>query len=117
MSMQSEAGWKWYGHAGHHICGGRCQFHLCTNIGDERLISTIGKFVPDPLKGPDKIDTVGSGRKYETYVFEIDGDDENGDPNILSLTELDAASYNDSLEAEKGHYAMCHKIADQLSET
>lgn len=110
--MKSRAGWKWYGFAGHHICGARCQYHLCTSIGGTVLVSTIGRFVPDPLREPDKTDSVGSGRDYETMVFEIDGESESGDPAVVSWIEIDTDGYSSSIEAERGHYAMCEKFAD-----
>jgi hypothetical protein len=89
--------WKWFGVAGHFICGRWCQFHLCTQVG-EYLVSTVGEYWPergsreihakvcDPkwlmknwqLKG-DEFDAaymkrfgfqdIGCDRKYETMVF------------------------------------------------
>ena len=110
--MKSMDGWKWYGFAGHHCCGSRCQYHLATNIAGRVLVSTIGRFVPDPLREPGKTDTVGTGRDFETMVFEINGEDESGDPAVSSWIEtLDSAGYNASLEAEAGHYALCEKWA------
>lgn len=97
MSEIPKADWRWYGSAGHFICGHDCRFHLCTEIG-EYLVSTVGELWParavreihaqvhDPewlaanqsLKG-DYFDaaymkrfgyeTVGYDRKYETMVF------------------------------------------------
>lgn len=89
--------WKWFGHAGHFICGHQCRFHLATKVG-KYLVSTVGELWPergsreihakvhDPqwlaenihLKG-DIFDhaymsrfgfeEVGCDRKYETMVF------------------------------------------------
>lgn len=109
--LQSQAGWKWYGFAGHHICGARCQYHLTTSVNGAYLVSTVGRFVPDPLRDPHKTSTVGSGRDFETFVFAMSGDDENGDPIITSREPVDTDGYATSIEAERGHYAMCEKWA------
>jgi hypothetical protein len=70
----------------------------------------VGHFLPN---GPDgELDTVGMGRLYETYVFEIDGEEEGGDPNVLDWCEIDSKGYNESIDAERGHYEMCEKWAD-----
>ena len=88
--MNSKSGWKWYGFAGHFICGSRCQYHLATNINNKYLVSTVGKFVPDPLHFPNNIDTIGAGKDdyFETYVFNIDGEDEHGNPNVKEYLEI-----------------------------
>lgn len=113
--MKSRDGWKWYGFPGHHCCGSRCQFHLATNIGDKILVSTIGRFVPDPLRHPNVTDTVGTGRDFETMVFSINGDDKLGNPNVLDWSsELEGIGYMGSVEAELGHYRMCEKWAEKL---
>lgn len=95
--MSKLQNWKWFGHAGHFICGAWCRFHLCTQVGNY-LVSTVGEYWPergsreihaqihDPkwfaenvnLKG-DYFDsaymkkfgfeTIGWDRKYETMVF------------------------------------------------
>jgi len=88
---------KWYGHAGHFICGHMCRFHLCTKVG-KYLVSTVGEMWPSRssreihasvydrkwleenihLKGDYFDDAymkkfgyqeIGSDRKYETMVF------------------------------------------------
>lgn len=112
MSSQN---WKWYGFAGHHCCGARCQFHLTTAIGGRYLVSTVGRFVPDPLRAPEKIEPVGLGRYFETMVFEIDGEDENGDPNVLDWGGVDMEGYNFSLTAEQGHYAICERYSREAT--
>ena len=76
-------------------------------------MSTIGRFVPDPLRHPEKTDTVGNGHDFETMVFRIDGEDENGDPRVVSWGDtLDSDGYSSSIDAEHGHYAMCNKWAE-----
>lgn len=37
--------WKWFGNAGHFICGSNCRFHMCTQVGDY-LVSTVGQLWP-----------------------------------------------------------------------
>ena len=37
--------WKWFGHAGHFICGTHCRFHPPTQVG-KYLISTVGEDWP-----------------------------------------------------------------------
>lgn len=46
MSDKSGSTWKWFGSAGHFICGHWCRFHLCTQVGSY-LISTIGEYWPE----------------------------------------------------------------------
>lgn len=111
-NMTSMAGWKWYGFPGHHCCGDRCQFHLTTSIGGRYLVSTVGRFVPDPLRKPDVTGTVGSDRLFESMVFDMTGDDENGDPQISDFNGIDMMPYNTSIDAERGHYAMCRKYQE-----
>lgn len=89
--------WRWFGCAGHFICGHQCRFHLCTQVGDH-LVSTVGDLwhergsreiharVRDPewlarnqpLLGDDfdraymerfGYQEIGLGRLYETMVF------------------------------------------------
>ena len=96
-SKYENSNWKWFGLPGHFICGDKCRFHLCTQVGNY-LVSTIGQLWPerksreisakidDPkwfeenqhLKG-DNFDyaymvkfgymDVGCNRKFETMVF------------------------------------------------
>jgi len=112
--QKSLAGWKWYGFPGHHICSNRCVFHLATNIKDLFLVSTIGHFIPDPLKQPNKIENVAvDGAQYETMVFSIVGEDDFGNPKRLSYSEIKTQRYVDSISAEKGHYDICTEYADK----
>lgn len=113
-ALQSKAGWKWYGFPGHYICADRCKYHLCTSIAGKYLVSTVGLFVIDPLNNPDGIEEVGVGRLFETMVFGMDGEDEFGNPNRES-DSLECVGYNDSMDAERGHYAMCEKYAAEVT--
>lgn len=110
MDRIPESEWVWYGFPGHFILGARCQYHLCTRIG-EVLVSTVGRLVEDPERAPHQISELGPGRYYETFVFRVDGENEHGDPNVLSWDAIDTEGYMASLEAEQGHRAMCEKWA------
>jgi hypothetical protein len=107
--------WKWFGHAGHLIISARCQFHLTTQVGDY-LISTVGDFHPDPLSNPQKIDTVGVDRLYETMVFKIDGycDCGCGLPHPDTYAEIDFEGYNTPKKANEGHLNFCKKYDEVI---
>lgn len=137
--MIPESEWRWFGSAGHFICGDDCRFHLCTLIGDV-LVSTVGEYLPPEgfqsiladsrgvtLTGRgdasradymDKVgyEDIGYGRKYETMAFRVTGEVCSapecgcGLPTIIP-TELEADGYNDAGAATKGHYAMCERVA------
>jgi len=106
--MESQEGWKWYGYAGHFIGGKKCAFHLATRVGSY-LVSTVGDYRPD---GQSR-ETVGSGPEdfFETFVFECDGEDSDGNPSIANWSSIDCKRYEDSLVAEQGHYEFCHRYA------
>lgn len=38
--------WKWFGNAGHFICGASCRFHLTTQVG-KYIVSTVGQYWPE----------------------------------------------------------------------
>lgn len=116
--------WKWFGNAGHFICGEWCRFHLCTQVGCW-LVSTVGEYIPPILsQGSEQKEAVwlkrhptgqeiGLGRTFETMVFmagkpcsdEICG---CGLPEI-SGSELDVGCYNSRKDATEGHLALCLK--------
>lgn len=131
----SKQDWVWQAHAGHFICGHDCRFRLNTYVNGY-IISTVGELWPDfrvrqihahvrniEIVGQgdawdqdfmNKIGfiTVGYDRLYETMVFHSKEKDENlccpyrADH---SKNELDFDSYNDAVDAYKGHMAMCEK--------
>lgn len=119
--------WKWFGDAGHFICGRWCRFHLCTEIG-KYLVSTVGAYVhPSKSKGGEMAESkwlaenwpgedIGCGRKYETMVFEISGERctylpcNCGMPQVVS-TEIDFRGYNSPGHAAAGHMELCEKWA------
>ena len=99
---------KFYGYAGHHIRADKCRFHLCTALNGEYLVSTVGN-----MGGKDGYRNISPGYLYETMVFSMSGEDESGDP-IIDLQELEYRRYNDSLEAENGHYEMMDRYMKKL---
>lgn len=107
--MESRAGWKWYGYAGHFIGGRSCAFHLSTRVGGF-LISTVGDYFPNG-----KRETLGAEKDswFETFVFKCSGDDKNGNPVMDDgFTEIDSERYAKSIDAERGHYRFCEKYAE-----
>lgn len=132
--------WKWFGHAGHFICGQWCRYHLVTQIGPW-LISTVGEYVPDEGsreilaecrgivlegKGDARLadymkkigfEDIGMDRKYETMVFKagpacVSETCGCGLPSICG-SELDFRGYNVAGDAAKGHMALCLKWANE----
>jgi hypothetical protein len=97
---------KWYGRAGHFICGDQCLFHLCTQV-DQYLISTVGDYYPKLGVPKEKI---GYNRFYETMVFKIIGVCSCGCglPGI-DPTERDSNVYNDPISATEGHQKLVDK--------
>ena len=102
MINQSE--WKWYGNAGHFICGHLCRFHLTTEVG-RYLVSTVGEYI-SPMTN--EVDEVGCGRKYETMVFKVIDHRDCGCPDV-EFAELDCRGYNNHQDATRGHIAVCRK--------
>lgn len=109
-AMQSRAGWKWYGYAGHFIGGKSCSYHLCTRVG-AFLISTVGDYYPHGSRGQRERLGASDDSWFETFVFRCKGEDENGDPIIPEFQEIDSERYAASIEAERGHYRFCEKYA------
>lgn len=106
----SDAGWKWYGYAGHFIAASDCRFHLATRVGGY-LISSVGDYRPRGDR--EERQTIGAAKDsfFETYVFECLGEDKNGDPIVKNYSEIDGERYAESIDAERGHYRYCHKYA------
>lgn len=103
----SREGWVWHGYPGHFICASRCVFHLTTSINGKILVSTVGHFLPDPKREPGRREPVAGLHNFETLIFGIDGYDAHRNPIIDDYTGMEARYYNDSEEAEAGHYAAC----------
>lgn len=86
--------------------------HLHTRVGDYR-ISTVGDYHP-----PDgahsrmaAMQDIGYGRKFETFVFRVSGEGFHGEGEVAEWSEIDSEGYNEMVDAERGHMAMCRKYA------
>lgn len=104
-----ETKWRWYGMAGHFICGDKCLHHLCTKVGNY-LVSTVGDYRPKEGAEPEQI---GCDRLYETMVFKLAGGECDcgcGLPVIVP-SEIDYLPANDAPTADKNHIKLCRKIA------
>jgi len=126
------SGWKWYGHAGHFMCGRWCRFHLCTEVGPY-VVSTVGQYVhPRHSKGTELTEIewleanpngeeIGYQRFYETMVFRVTGHCRSYGCNCglpsHDGSNIDFAGYNDPASATAGHMAMCEKWASQPDRT
>lgn len=77
-------------------------------------MSTVGHYIP---RGAEKMDTIGAAPDafFETFVFPADGVEPGGDANVKSWESVDSIRYAKSIEAERGHYAMCEKWHARVS--
>lgn len=99
--------WVWMPHAGHFICGDRCQFKLNTYVG-KYIVSTVGE-MPNLLK-PEEFQEIGADRKYETMVFKAKKSKFKCCPyKISSGNNIDFAGYNKPEDAYNGHLILCQK--------
>lgn len=102
--------WIWMPHAGHFICGSRCEFKLNTYVGGY-IVSTVGEMPKNP-RDDSEYENIGVGRKYETMVFKAKKSKHRCCPWVqTSGHDLDFAAYNDAASATSGHMAMCEKWA------
>lgn len=135
-----ESEWKWFGTAGHFICGQWCRFHLCTQVGNY-LVSTVGQYFPPEgvreilaekrgitLEGRGEyreadylikvgFEDIGYKRKYETMVFAAGPtctvpECECGMPTTNGY-EIDFAGANTTKEAMEMHVRLCRKFASE----
>ena len=125
-------------HAGHFICGDKCQFSLNTYVG-KYIVSTVGELwferssreirasVYDKkwleenqsLKGDNfdyayfkrfGFEEIGCGRKFETMVFKaVKTKDKCCPYRMVSGEDTDFRGYNTRDEATVGHYKLCKK--------
>ena len=108
--------WVWCGYAGHFIGSSSCLLHLHTRVGDYR-ISTVGDYHPADLddapryRPTKEAEEIGCDRKYETYVFRVTGHGEHGEGEVVSFSEIWSDSYNEAIDAERGHMEMCRLFA------
>jgi len=98
--------WVWMPHAGHFVCGHRCQFKLNTYVG-KYIVSTVGEMVYDQNKG---FEEIGCDRLYETMVFKAVESGNKCCPYEIKVSdEVDFEGYNTPEEAYKGHLYLCDK--------
>lgn len=113
--------WIWCGYAGHFVAASSCLMHLHTRVGDYR-ISTVGDYRPDMVydratKGlrdrisEDGSDEIGVNRKYETFVFRVQGEGLHGEGEVAEWSEIWSEGYNEPVDAERGHMEMCRLFA------
>lgn len=98
---------KFYGNPTHFCAGKNCVFHLATNVDNKYLISTIGHYLVNGVLTKINVDT-----HYETMVFEIEGEDKYGNPNVIDWQGIDVVRMDDSKAAERIHYEMIGKYSD-----
>jgi hypothetical protein len=100
--------WIFMPHAGHFICGSRCQFRLNTYIPNSKVIvSTVGEL---KYSEGEEFQNVGCDRKYETMVFHAKKGKNKCCPfEQEDGKELDFDMYNDPDRATVGHYNLCKK--------
>jgi hypothetical protein len=104
--------WRWFGDAGHFICGAWCRFHLATQIGDV-LVSTVGRYFPTSkpeVAIPKDGEEIGWGRRYETMAFKVTGklcDCGCGIPTIIP-SEIEFDGYNNA----KAHDALARAFEE-----
>ena len=100
--------WIWMPHAGHFICGHRCQFRLNTYVNGY-VISTVGE-LPDMLEKDGRFSEIGRNRLYETMVFRAAESGYACCPyDAIISEEKDFKGYMTADDAYKGHLELCEK--------
>jgi len=112
----SQAEWVWHGFAGHFICGSKCRFHLCTEVGDF-LVSTVGEYYLDSkAKKPEDLG-YPEGSVYETLVFRlssarcVDPECACDARTVEDWSELEGRRHKLRGEATKAHMDACRRYA------
>lgn len=98
--------WEWKGMALHLCVANDCRFHMGTIIGPYK-ISTVGAWYPSG----NKMEEIGFGRDYETYVFEGDSMSEIDGDGISVKQDANGDPYRADELAEKMHMEFCFKYA------
>ena len=99
----------WMPHAGHFICGYKCQFRLNTYVNGY-IVSTVGEYVPSDWGNKSGFDTIGCDRLYETMVFKAIKSSHKCCPYKQATgSNIDFAGYNKPEAAYKGHLKMLAK--------
>ena len=97
--------WSWQGYSGHFVGADKCLFRLCTAVGGGYIVSTVGHYMSQG-----KVENIGSGSTFETYVFEAELCDCGcGEIRTKGGNELDGIEANDPIIARRNHLMMCKK--------
>jgi len=137
--------WVWMPHPAHLIVSSQCQFHLATKVGkyiistvgewwpDRQVRAIHAKaydlewLLENEHRLGDDFDhayrqrfgfmEIGVNRLYETMVFKCVKDKENKccGWKILVSEDVGFESYNNPVDATKGHYKLCSKWAKKES--
>ncbi len=104
--------WIWCGYPHHFVGAHKCHFSLATFVAGGRfLISTVGDWRPtdDETTEPLGID----GHTYETMVFATNPEDLiDGEPNLVSWSELRCLGALTPASASEQHLLMCHEYSE-----
>jgi len=87
-----------------------CRFHLNTLLvcGETKIVvSTVGEYYPP--HEPNKMDTIGLDRFYETMVF-YSSNDKYDDADVSRELYKYFKGYSKELEAQKGHYEILERV-------
>jgi hypothetical protein len=102
--------WEWYGHGAHFYGSDQCSFRMTTRVG-EYLISTVGDWYPQGIKG-DRIPVHTLSKSFfETMVFPAGERMECGCTDTARLQPEETVHYLTAREAQQGHLATCRKWA------
>ena len=105
------AEWEWLGYAAHLCVSNRCLFHLATRVGTF-IVSTVGHYLPDAHSQPTSIGG-GDSDLFETMVFRVNGVCTCGcGAPEHDGHELLTRRYATPKKANKGHLAVCRKVAE-----
>lgn len=106
--------WKHFGAPQHYCCADRCLYRRATQVG-RFLVSTVARHIQPGKEG---FEQIGCRRWGETYVFLLDGaNNDCGCPSFRAL-EIDSLSYSEEdmrscTVLDAGHEEMCEKWADK----
>lgn len=113
--------WVWMPHAGHFICGSRCQFKLNTYVG-KYIVSTVGELPKTDIdrKYEQELENdwlsqftdINSYGKYETMVFKAHKSKDKCCPYEIDVSkEVETNQYKTAEEAYTGHLKLCNKYS------
>lgn len=111
MGAIDKSEWRWRGMPGHFCNAARCCFHLVTQVG-RYSVSSIGCYHPDGEASDETRADIGSGRKFETMVFDL-----QADGYAARWTELSMLSAQAPEECERNHVAECERVASEVMQS